>query len=101
MQVLDQPVRPVTSTGQTAQATEDTNLAAKDDSIIKAEDQDWRVPLISYLKDPGRGAERNIQSMAFKYVLRDDELCCRTAEDLLLKCLDSDQARVTMGQVVT
>jgi hypothetical protein len=38
LQVLDQPVRPVTSTGQTAQAAEDTNLAAKDDSIIKAED---------------------------------------------------------------
>ena len=74
-------------------------MAAKDDSIIKAEDQDWRVPLISYLKDPGRGAERNIQHMAFKYVLIDDELCCRTAEDLLLKCLDSDQAKVAMGEV--
>ena len=37
--------------------------------------------------------------MAFKYVLIDDELYRRTAEDLLLKCLDSDQARVAMGEV--
>ena len=54
---------------------------------------------MSYLRDPGRGAERNIRRLAFKYVLIDDELYRRTAEDLLLKCLDSDQARVAMGEV--
>jgi hypothetical protein len=85
-------------TGLTTHATEDTNSAIKDDLIIKAEDQDWRVPVISYLKDPGRGAERNIQRMAFTYVLIDDELYRRTAEDLLLKCLNSAQARVAMGK---
>ena len=71
----------------------------KVDSIVSAEAQDWRVPLISYLRDPGRGAERNIRRLAFKYVLIDDKLYRRTAEDLLLKCLDSDQARVAMGEV--
>jgi len=55
-----------------------------------AEDQDWRVPIISYLKDPGRGAERNIRRAAFKYVLIDDKLCHRIVEDLLVKYLDSD-----------
>ena len=58
--------------------------------IVAAEGQDLRIPLISYLRDPGRGAERNIRRLAFKYVLVDDELCRRTAEDLLLKCLGSD-----------
>jgi len=58
--------------------------------MTKAEDQDWRVPIISYLKDPGRGAERNIRHAAFKYVLIDDKLCHRIAEYLLLKYLDSD-----------
>ena len=53
----------------------------------------------SYLEDPGRGAEMNIRCAAFKYVLIDDELYRRTAEDLLLKCLDLDQARVDMGEV--
>ena len=37
--------------------------------------------------------------MAFKYILIDDELYHRTAEDVLLKCLDSDQTRVAMGEV--
>ena len=54
---------------------------------------------MSYLRDPGCGAERNIRRLAFNYVLIDDELYRRTAEDLLLKCLDSDQARIAMGEV--
>ena len=58
--------------------------------MTKAEDQDCRVPIISYLKDPGRGAKRNIRRAAFKYVLIDDKLCHRIAEDLLLKYFDSD-----------
>jgi hypothetical protein len=33
-------------------------------------------------------------ALAFKYVLLDYELHRRTTKDLLLKCLDSDQARV-------
>jgi hypothetical protein len=36
---------------------------------------------------------------AFKYVLHNDELYRRTAEDLLLKCLGIDQARIAMGEV--
>ena len=97
--ILDAPVRPVSKTGLTGDAAAGSDSAKKDDSIVSAEAQDWRVPLISYLRDPGRGAERNIRRLAFKYVLIDDELYRRTAEDLLLKCLDSDQARVAMGEV--
>ena len=41
----------------------------------------------------------NIRHLAFKYVLIDDELYRRTAEDLLLKCLDSDHALVAMSEV--
>jgi hypothetical protein len=35
----------------------------------------------------------------FKYVLHNDELYRRTTEDLLLKCLETDQARISMGEV--
>ena len=49
--------------------------------------------------DPGHGAERNIRRLAFKYILIDGELYRRTIEDVLLRCLDSDQARVAMGEV--
>ena len=103
--VLDTPVRPVGDTGLTAQTGLNGDAAAsfvsakKVDSIVSAEAQDWRIPLISYLRDPGCGAERNIRRLAFKYILIDVELYRRTAEDLLLKCLDSDQARVAMGEV--
>ena len=107
--VLDAPVRPVSETGLTALTGPETGLtgnaavgsdsAKKDDSIVSAEAQDWRVPLMSYLRYPGRGAERNIRHLAFKYVLIDDELYHRTAEDLLLKCWGSDQAKVAMGEV--
>ena len=45
------------------------------------------------------GTERNIRHLAFKYILIDDELYRRTAEDVLLKCLYSDQAHVAMGEV--
>src|SRR6185312_2919130 len=38
-----------------------SDSAKKDDSIVSAEAQDWRVPLMSYLRYPGRGAERNIR----------------------------------------
>jgi len=82
LQVLDEPVQPVEATGLTAQtdltdsdtgltseSTENTNSAAKDDSIVKTEDQDWRVPLISYLKYPDRGVQKNIRRMTFKYLL--------------------------------
>ena len=109
--VLDTPVRPVSKTGLTAQtgltgpetslignAAVDSNSAKRDDLIVTTKGQDCRIPLISYLRDPGRGAERNIRRLAFKYVLIDDELYCRTAKDLLLKCLNSDQAKVAMGE---
>ena len=47
---------------------------------------------MAYLRDPSHGAERNIRRLAFKYILIDDVLYRRTTEDLLLKCLDYDQA---------
>ena len=97
--VLDEPVRLVTESGLTAEGGVSSNSAESSTQKVEAEMQDWREPIITYLKDPGRGAERNIRRLAFKYVLINDELYCRTAEDVLLKCLDSDQAHVAMGEV--
>ena len=76
-----------------------SNSAGVSTQKVEAEVQDWRVPIISYLKDPGRGGERNIRRLAFKYILIDDELYRRTADDALLKCLGTDQAHVAMGEV--
>ena len=54
---------------------------------------------MTYLKDPSGGAERNIQRLAFKYIFVDDELYRRTADNVLLKCLGTDQAHVAMREV--
>jgi len=110
--VLDEQVRPVAETGLTAltgltgqeigltaEGGENCTSANKVNQKVEAELQDWRVPIIAYLKDPSRGAERNIRHLAFKYILVDDELYHRTADDVLLKCLGTDQARVAMREV--
>jgi hypothetical protein len=112
LQVLDEPVRLVDATDLTAQtgltgqetgladvSPKSSDSAKKVDKSVKAEGGDWRIPIVTYLRNPDRGAERNIQHLAFKYVLLDDELYRCTTKDLLLKCLDSDQARVAMGEV--
>ena len=50
-------------TGQTA---ENSKSAATSNSKGKAEVADWRVPIVTYLKDPGHGAVRNIRRLVFK-----------------------------------
>jgi hypothetical protein len=42
---------------------------------------------------------KGIQRITFKFTLITDELYRRTTEDLLLKCLDHDQAQIAMGEV--
>ena len=97
--VLDEPVRPDAPTGLTGQTAENSKSADSSVCKEKAGVADWRVPIVTYLKDPGHGAKRNIRRLAFKYILIDDELYRRTAEDVLLKCLGSDQAHIAMGDV--
>ena len=50
-------------------------------------------------KDPGRGVEMDIRRITLKNILVDDKLYRRTAEDLFLKFLSSDQARVAVSKV--
>ena len=97
--VLDEPVRPVAETGLTAptglkgpetgltaEGGMSSSLAKNSTQTVGAKVQDWRTPIIAYLKDSDHGAERNIRRLSFKYVLVDDELYRRTTDDILLKC---------------
>ena len=68
-------------------------------SDVGSDLEDWRILLLRYLRDPNAKIDKNVRRSAFKYVLHNDELYRRTTEDLLLKCLGSDQARVAMGKV--
>jgi hypothetical protein len=60
---------------------------------------DWRKHIIKYLQDPSHKVDRKIWRLAFKFTLVEGELYHRTTDNLLLKCLDSDQAKVAMGEV--
>jgi hypothetical protein len=72
--------------------------------LIKApqffvEVKDWRKPLVNYLHYPSSSVDRKIRRWALKFVLDDGELYRGTADDLLLKCLGPDQARLAMAEV--
>jgi hypothetical protein len=67
--------------------------------IVEDEVGDWRTPLIKYLQDPKSMSDRKVQQWAIKFILDGNELYCRTVDDLLLKCLGPDQARLAMAEV--
>jgi hypothetical protein len=50
-------------------------------------------------RGPSAKIDKGVRRSTFKYVLHNDELYRRTTEDLLFKCLASDQAKVAMGEV--
>jgi ribonuclease HI len=74
----------------------------KDSSSVfrdKNEVEDWRKPLVDYLHNPSSSVDRKVRRWALKFVLDDVELYRRTTDDLLLKCLAPDQARLAMAEV--
>jgi hypothetical protein len=52
-----------------------------------------------YLRDPSVKVDKSVRRNAFQVCVHNDELYRRTAEDLMLKCLGSDQVRVIMGEI--
>jgi hypothetical protein len=77
------------------------NTGGSDSSVPKLEhvEEDWRKPIADYLQDPSQKVNKGIRRIAFKFSLINDELYRHTAENLLLKCLDHDQAKIAMGAV--
>jgi hypothetical protein len=55
--------------------------------------------LVRYLENPSHIAHRKVQRQALKYVMLDNTLYHRTIDDLLLKCLGSDQSRIDVREV--
>jgi hypothetical protein len=92
-----------TPTGLTSPAVPDNPVledsASNNLEYDKANVVDWRKPIIEYLQDPTHKVDRKFRQLAFKFMLVEGELYHRTADDLLLKCLDSDQAKVAMDEV--
>jgi hypothetical protein len=60
---------------------------------------DWRTPLIRYLKNPAHIIDRKVQHQDLKYVILDNTIYQWTIDDLLLKCLGSDESKIAMEEV--
>jgi hypothetical protein len=76
-----------------------SNRPGKTSSDVGTNLYDWRTPLLIYLRDPSAKVDKSVWQSAFQVCVHNDELYQMTVEDLLLKCLRSDQARVTMEEV--
>lgn len=73
----------------------DTNTSNRD----SAESLDCRSPIVSYIHNPTQSVDRKVRHVAFKYTLIDGNLYHRMGDDLLLKCLCDDKAKVAMGEI--
>jgi ribonuclease HI len=62
-------------------------------------EEDWRLRLISYIKNPSGTRNRKVRRQALKYTIVDEKLFRRTVEGLLLRCLGDEEAKVAMGKV--
>jgi hypothetical protein len=65
----------------------------------KADETDWRIPIIDYLRNPNVRTSKNVRRTTFKYVLMSNELYRRTVDDILLKCLGPNDAILAMAEV--
>jgi hypothetical protein len=86
---------PVSETGGSKISRNSNNLS----KTMTTDPDDWRTPLVHYLENPGHITDRKIGQRALKYVVLNNTLYRRTIDDLLLKCLGSDQSRIAMGEI--
>jgi hypothetical protein len=66
---------------------------------VEAELGDWEKLLMNYLRNPSCSVDQKVRRWAYMFTLVDDELYRRTMDDLLIKCLGPDQARLIMPEV--
>jgi hypothetical protein len=59
---------------------------------------DWRLPFLKCIRDHGKTTNKKDKQQVLKYMSIDDELYRRTIDDMLLKCLSEDQAKVAVRE---
>lgn len=64
-----------------------------------AEIDDWRKEIVGYLQNLSQPIPRKLRYKALKYVLLDNALYYRTLDGILLRCLNSEEAKVVMCEV--
>ena len=65
----------------------------------EALNEDWRVKIADYLRNPSQKVTRKLRYKSTKYVLLNDQLYYKTVDGVLLKCLNREEAKVLMGEV--
>ena len=60
---------------------------------------DWRVEIADYHKNPSQKVARKLRYRSTKYVLLDDQLYYKSVDGVLLKCLSQELDKVLMGEV--
>jgi hypothetical protein len=92
--VLEEPVQPPPPVGQTGYPGQTAPSGRSDrplggnptsatisSKIVEDEVGDWRMPLIKYLQDPKSISDKKVRRWTLKFILGDDELYRRTADD--------------------
>ncbi|XP_027368832.1 uncharacterized protein LOC113874822 [Abrus precatorius] len=62
-------------------------------------DQDWRKPLVNYLKDPNIPTDRKTKFRAVKYIIVVNELYKRGVDGTLLRCLSEHEAYIALAEI--
>jgi hypothetical protein len=60
---------------------------------------DWRLPLLECIRDIGKTMDKKVKQQVLKYASLDDDLYWRTIDNVLLKCLGEQQAKVAVWEV--
>jgi hypothetical protein len=60
---------------------------------------DWRLSLLKCIRDPRKTTDKKVKRQVLKYTLLDDDLYWRTIDDVLLKCLGEEQAKLVVQEV--
>lgn len=68
-------------------------------AIDNLTNEDWRKPIVEYLQNPMASADRKTWYRALSYVLVGLELCKKSHEGVLLKCLSELEAYLALSTV--
>jgi hypothetical protein len=94
--------RPVLQVADRSGAGSGPSVVARGVLLIESADNkadEWRTPIIDYLRNPSVRTSKNVRRTTFKYVLMSNELYRRTVDDILLKCLGPSDAILAMAEV--
>ncbi|KAK2389329.1 hypothetical protein QL285_062925 [Trifolium repens] len=68
-------------------------------AIDNLSDNDWRKPIMEYLRNPTGNVDRKIKYRALSYIVFEDDLFKKTYEGILLKCLNETEAYIAISDV--